>query len=246
MHTNTPRSHVHVHTHTHSECRARTKAGGSPWLQLHDNMPLEIAGLLINPADMTASPRGPALWVPTRRQLPLLFLPTNWWRFLLYMLVAQGFFSPSLYLSPSLPLSSLLLFLPHHLLPFLLFLSSPLFIYLFIFLHFFSSCSASLSLSPHPHHPSLHPNTRSVSHLLSFLCVCLKSYYFFVVFHFNIVTLEAITLGDILRVCWVKGFVCRGHCSVLFSFFSFFFIVGLLALGFDIDFRQCASTPDIQ
>lgn len=57
MHTNTPRTH----THTHGECCARTEAGGSPWLQLHDNMPLEIAGLLINPADMTASPRGLAL-----------------------------------------------------------------------------------------------------------------------------------------------------------------------------------------
>lgn len=65
MHVNT---HTHTrfmgtsaHAHTHTECCARTEAGGSPWLQLHDNMPLEIAGLLINPADMTASPRGLAL-----------------------------------------------------------------------------------------------------------------------------------------------------------------------------------------
>lgn len=56
MHINTRAS-----THTCTECCARTEAGGSPWLQLHDNMPLEIAGLLINPADMTASPRGLAL-----------------------------------------------------------------------------------------------------------------------------------------------------------------------------------------
>lgn len=53
--------HTHTQAHAHAECCARTEAGGSPWLQLHDNMPLEIAGLLINPADMTASPQGPAL-----------------------------------------------------------------------------------------------------------------------------------------------------------------------------------------
>lgn len=58
MHTN---ARAHTNTHTHTQCCARTEAGGSPWLQLHDNMPLEIAGLLINPADMTASPRGLAL-----------------------------------------------------------------------------------------------------------------------------------------------------------------------------------------
>lgn len=58
MHTNTS---TYTHTRMHTECCARTEAGGSPWLQLHDNMPLEIAGLLINPADMTASPRGLAL-----------------------------------------------------------------------------------------------------------------------------------------------------------------------------------------
>lgn len=62
----TPQPHLsctqtHLHARTHTECCARTEAGGSPWLQLHDNMPLEIAGLLINPADMTASPRGLAL-----------------------------------------------------------------------------------------------------------------------------------------------------------------------------------------
>lgn len=62
--TPNPIFHTHLHiyiTHTHTQCCARTEAGGSPWLQLHDNMPLEIAGLLINPADMTASPRGLAL-----------------------------------------------------------------------------------------------------------------------------------------------------------------------------------------
>lgn len=110
--------HTHrAHTHIHTECCARTEAGGSPWLQLHDNMPLEIAGLLINPADMTASPRGLALWVPTPRQLPLPFLPTNWWRFLLYMLLAQCFFSPP-------PPPPFLLFLSHSLF-FLCFFSFP-------------------------------------------------------------------------------------------------------------------------
>jgi len=39
----------------------RSKAGGSPWLTFHDNMPLEIAVLLINPLDMTALPQGLAL-----------------------------------------------------------------------------------------------------------------------------------------------------------------------------------------
>lgn len=55
------RTNTSAHARTHTVCCARTEAGGSPWLQLHDNMPLEIAGLLINPADMTASPRGLAL-----------------------------------------------------------------------------------------------------------------------------------------------------------------------------------------
>lgn len=52
---------THIHTYACAVLSARTGAGGSPRLWLHDNMPLEIAGLLINPADMTASPRGPAL-----------------------------------------------------------------------------------------------------------------------------------------------------------------------------------------
>lgn len=56
-----PQSFMHTNTHACTKCRVRTEAGGSPWLQLHDNMPLEIAGLLINPADMTASPQGLAL-----------------------------------------------------------------------------------------------------------------------------------------------------------------------------------------
>lgn len=39
----------------------RSKAGGSLWLTFHDNMPLEIAVLLINPLDMTDLPQGLAL-----------------------------------------------------------------------------------------------------------------------------------------------------------------------------------------
>lgn len=39
----------------------RSEAGGSLWLTFHDNMPLEIAVLLINPLDMTDLPQGLAL-----------------------------------------------------------------------------------------------------------------------------------------------------------------------------------------
>lgn len=39
----------------------RSEAGGSLWLTFHDNMPLEIAVLLINPLDMTGLPQGLAL-----------------------------------------------------------------------------------------------------------------------------------------------------------------------------------------
>lgn len=97
-----------THTHTHILLSTRREAGGSPWLQPHDNMPLEIAGLLINPADMTASPQGLALWAPSPRQLPLLFLLTNWWKFSYICLWHRALFS----FFSSLFLLRLLLFLP--------------------------------------------------------------------------------------------------------------------------------------
>ncbi len=98
-----------THTHTHILLSTRSEAGGSPWLQLHDNMPLEIAGLLINPADMTASPQGLALWAPSLRQLPLLFLLTNWWKFSYICLWHRVLFS---FFPPLLLLFLLLLLLP--------------------------------------------------------------------------------------------------------------------------------------